>query len=66
VSVCSSSSDGSHAEIFGRQNNLQPGWITLGNQLEGVYLADRELQKKVEDFLEEQKKQLLAQMEQRQ
>jgi mRNA (2'-O-methyladenosine-N6-)-methyltransferase len=27
-------------EIFGRQHNTQPGWITLGNQLDGIRLAD--------------------------
>eukprot|EP00238_Polyblepharides_amylifera_P000659 CAMPEP_0196572030 /NCGR_PEP_ID=MMETSP1081-20130531/2153_1 /TAXON_ID=36882 /ORGANISM="Pyramimonas amylifera, Strain CCMP720" /LENGTH=342 /DNA_ID=CAMNT_0041889205 /DNA_START=28 /DNA_END=1056 /DNA_ORIENTATION=+ len=33
-------------ELFGRQHNTQPGWITLGNQLEGVRLVDENLRKK--------------------
>jgi N6-adenosine-specific RNA methylase IME4 len=30
------------AEIFGREHNLQPGWLTLGNQLKGsrIYEPD--------------------------
>lgn len=27
-------------ELFGRPHNLQPNWITLGNQLDGTYLVD--------------------------
>ena len=27
-------------EIFGREHNTRPGWVTLGNQLPGVRLAD--------------------------
>ncbi|XP_031561596.1 N6-adenosine-methyltransferase subunit METTL3-like [Actinia tenebrosa] len=27
-------------EIFGRQHNIQPNWITLGNQLDGVHLLE--------------------------
>ncbi|KAG9509626.1 N6-adenosine-methyltransferase MT-A70-like protein, partial [Fragariocoptes setiger] len=27
-------------ELFGRQHNVQPNWITLGNQLDGVRLVD--------------------------
>lgn len=27
-------------ELFGRPHNVQPNWITLGNQLEGVRLVD--------------------------
>ena len=27
-------------ELFGRQHNVQPNWITLGNQLDGVHLLD--------------------------
>lgn len=27
-------------ELFGRQHNVQPNWITLGNQLDGVRLLD--------------------------
>lgn len=27
-------------ELFGRQHNVQPNWITIGNQLDGVNLVD--------------------------
>ena len=27
-------------ELFGRQHNAQPNWVTLGNQLDGVHLLD--------------------------
>ncbi|XP_067053028.1 N6-adenosine-methyltransferase catalytic subunit-like isoform X2 [Acropora muricata] len=30
-------------ELFGRQHNVQPNWITLGNQLDGVRLLDPEV-----------------------
>eukprot|EP01116_Phalansterium_solitarium_P011221 TRINITY_DN26841_c0_g1_i2.p1 TRINITY_DN26841_c0_g1~~TRINITY_DN26841_c0_g1_i2.p1 ORF type:complete len:556 (+),score=38.27 TRINITY_DN26841_c0_g1_i2:66-1733(+) len=35
-------------EIFGRKHNLHPGWITLGNQLDGSYVIDREILAKLE------------------
>jgi mRNA (2'-O-methyladenosine-N6-)-methyltransferase len=34
-------------EIFGRQHNTRPGWLTLGNQLAGTVLADPELIRRV-------------------
>uniref|UniRef100_H2Y8F1 mRNA m(6)A methyltransferase n=1 Tax=Ciona savignyi TaxID=51511 RepID=H2Y8F1_CIOSA len=30
-------------ELFGRVHNLQPNWVTLGNQLDGVHLAEYEV-----------------------
>lgn len=30
-------------ELFGRPHNIQPNWITLGNQVDGVRLVDPEL-----------------------
>ncbi|NP_001084701.1 methyltransferase like 3 L homeolog [Xenopus laevis] len=27
-------------ELFGRPHNIQPNWITLGNQLDGIHLLD--------------------------
>lgn len=27
-------------EIFGRQHNTRPGWLTVGNQLDGVHLVE--------------------------
>lgn len=31
-------------ELFGRPHNIQPNWITLGNQVDGVRLVDPDLQ----------------------
>lgn len=31
-------------EIFGRDHNVRPGWLTIGNQLSGVSLQEPELQ----------------------
>ena len=33
-------------EIFGRQHNTRPGWLTVGNQLEGTRLVEGELIKR--------------------
>jgi len=33
-------------ELFGRPHNIQPNWITLGNQLDGVRLIEPELVRK--------------------
>ncbi|KAI5960149.1 IME4 [Candida pseudojiufengensis] len=30
-------------EIFGRQHNVRPGWLTIGNQLNGINLNEPEL-----------------------
>ncbi|KAF6724462.1 N6-adenosine-methyltransferase subunit METTL3 [Oryzias melastigma] len=30
-------------ELFGRSHNVQPNWITLGNQLDGIHLLDPEV-----------------------
>jgi mRNA (2'-O-methyladenosine-N6-)-methyltransferase len=30
-------------ELFGRPHNLRPGWLTLGNQLNGVHVVDPEI-----------------------
>jgi len=42
-------------ELFGRPHNVHPGWMTLGNQLEGVKIINDEMHKKVTDFVEQQK-----------
>jgi mRNA (2'-O-methyladenosine-N6-)-methyltransferase len=34
---------GKKIELFGRPHNCKPGWITLGNQLPGVYIKDKEI-----------------------
>jgi mRNA (2'-O-methyladenosine-N6-)-methyltransferase len=33
-------------EIFGREHNTRPGWVTLGNQLPGARLADEALRRR--------------------
>lgn len=33
-------------ELFGRPHNVQPNWVTLGNQLDGVRLVEPEVVKK--------------------
>ena len=30
-------------ELFGRPHNVQPNWVTLGNQLDGVLIHDEEM-----------------------
>ena len=30
-------------ELFGRPHNVQPNWVTLGNQLDGVVIHDEEM-----------------------
>ncbi|KAJ8976718.1 hypothetical protein NQ317_000150 [Molorchus minor] len=34
-------------ELFGRPHNIQPNWITLGNQVDGIRLVDPSL---IENF----------------
>ncbi|CCE72755.1 Piso0_000349 [Millerozyma farinosa CBS 7064] len=38
-------------EIFGRDHNIRPGWLTIGNQLSGYDLHERELVIKYEEYL---------------
>ncbi|EGV60788.1 MT-A70-domain-containing protein [Yamadazyma tenuis ATCC 10573] len=33
-------------EIFGRDHNIRPGWFTIGNQLTGVNIHEREISEK--------------------
>ncbi|CAK8696171.1 unnamed protein product [Clavelina lepadiformis] len=33
-------------ELFGRMHNIQPNWITLGNQLDGVHLTEYDVVEK--------------------
>lgn len=33
-------------ELFGRMHNVQPNWVTLGNQLDGVHLEDSDMVKR--------------------
>jgi len=34
---------GKYLELFGRPHNCKQNWVTLGNQLEGIYLEDEEI-----------------------
>ena len=33
-------------ELFGRPHNVQPNWVTLGNQLDGIVVHDEEMLKR--------------------
>lgn len=33
-------------ELFGRPHNVQPNWVTLGNQLDGIVIHDEEMLKR--------------------
>ena len=35
-------------EIFARQHNVRPGWVSLGNQLDGVKIMDPEMKARYE------------------
>ena len=37
-------------ELFGRPHNIQPNWVTLGNQVDGVKLMDPDIVKAVKKF----------------
>lgn len=37
---------GRKVELFGRPHNTRPGWVTLGNQLPGIYIRDEEMRKR--------------------
>jgi len=37
-------------ELFGRQHNVHPGWVTLGNQLDGVHVLEPFLQEKLKNY----------------
>jgi mRNA m6A methyltransferase catalytic subunit len=39
------SQGGKKIELYGRPKNCMPGWVTLGNQLPGIYLYDEEIRK---------------------
>ena len=30
-------------ELFGRSHNVQPNWVTIGNQLDGIHLVENDL-----------------------
>ena len=30
-------------ELFGRPHNVQPNWVTLGNQLDGIVMHDEDM-----------------------
>lgn len=36
-------------EIFGRQHNTRAGWLTIGNQLDGIRIADDRLHQRIRD-----------------
>lgn len=38
-------------EIFGRQHNTRPGWLTVGNQLDGVHLVESPLRARYDEWV---------------
>ncbi|CAI5756709.1 unnamed protein product [Candida verbasci] len=42
-------------EIFGRDHNTRPGWLTIGNQLKGVSLYEPEVKLKYNMYINKQK-----------
>ncbi|EGR30425.1 methyltransferase like 3, putative [Ichthyophthirius multifiliis] len=40
---------GKKIELFGRPHNTMPGWLTLGNQLPGIYLEDQDIVDRYQD-----------------
>ncbi|CCE64243.1 hypothetical protein TPHA_0H00330 [Tetrapisispora phaffii CBS 4417] len=45
---------GTHArklEIFGRNHNVRPGWLTIGNQLTGNCIHEMDVQERYDSFL---------------
>lgn len=45
---------GKKIELFGRPHNCQPGWITLGNQLPGLYIKDQDILRRYREAYPEQ------------
>lgn len=41
---------GKKIELFGRPHNCQKNWITLGNQLPGHYLLDKDIIKNYKEM----------------
>ncbi len=33
-------------QIFARGHNLKPGWVSLGNQLDGVQIVEQEMRER--------------------
>jgi mRNA m6A methyltransferase catalytic subunit len=48
---------GRKLEIFGRPHNLQPGWLTLGNQLEDSHIVESDLSQRFREWELSQKQQ---------
>lgn len=49
---------GKKIELFGRPHNCKPGWITLGNQLPGLYIRDQEIVRNYKSAYPEQQQEL--------
>ncbi|KAK6461732.1 MT-A70-domain-containing protein [Scheffersomyces coipomensis] len=42
-------------EIFGRDHNTRPGWLTIGNQLQGTNIEEDEVKSRFETYLKNHK-----------
>ena len=40
-------------EIFARQHNVRPGWVSLGNQLDGVKILDPDMKARYDALYED-------------
>eukprot|EP01105_Mastigella_eilhardi_P015953 TRINITY_DN3656_c0_g1_i7.p1 TRINITY_DN3656_c0_g1~~TRINITY_DN3656_c0_g1_i7.p1 ORF type:complete len:273 (+),score=72.48 TRINITY_DN3656_c0_g1_i7:548-1366(+) len=52
-------------ELFGRQHNVNPGWITLGNQLENSRIVDKQLAANIAAWEAAQQPQPQSQLQQK-
>ncbi|KAK6457703.1 MT-A70-domain-containing protein [Scheffersomyces xylosifermentans] len=42
-------------EIFGRDHNTRPGWLTIGNQLQGTLIQETEVKQRYTEYLQNSK-----------
>ena len=45
---------GKKLELFGRPHNCTEGWLTLGNQLPGIYIVDEDILKRYKEIYPEE------------
>lgn len=44
-------------ELFGRPHNIHDGWLTLGNQLDGVAIVEEDVKRRYEEYVKKQQQQ---------
>jgi mRNA (2'-O-methyladenosine-N6-)-methyltransferase len=40
-------------ELFGREHNIRPGWLTVGNQLNGINVVEPEMASRLAEWQKE-------------